>query len=611
VALLCNSYGKDARFLSLASFGIHELGPQRAEEVLATCLELRLSFKKLQWYGRVNRDGFSNILGKLRKFPNTNVDKNWLSQCEFASQRSSLESLDRIDKAISCLVADFSACSRGAPLGLGTIQNDAADVEDLPLHRMIIRMGQNLSRYIPGAQNVYLGRSKMIHFDDAQDSLALFTDHLDHLLAHQYEALLHKDVCGRLPLHYASQYGMAEVCHIILKRLHVGKTTDGRASALTVLSSDSEGHTPLHLAVINGHTVAVKTLLESLHTENVAIETTIELDVCTALAKLTDIALRSNFTEIVKLLLATHRDDVNYQTQNGETGLFIAARSGREEYVKMLIESPCLYELDLNLPETGYGWTPLIIACVQGNQSVVETLLGAGADEKICDVFGWTARDHTAFRGFWPVGKLLAATPPESSTRIPKIQLRETNALPPCSTNETRIFVNIGTLNTREPKPAVDISPYLTRFPYNPYPEIGFSVTISAVDATGSTGPIELPILNDATNYPHVFTTTDLDKVQLVFSVFKANIDMKEGEHIGGAVALLSELKSGLGPDRESLIRNYTIPVLDRGSLEPIGAITFDFLVVKPFPNPIFHPVTPREIWNGAARTQVIGHRGM
>ena len=463
------------------------------------------------------------------KFPNTTVDDCLLSHCEFARQRSSLGSLDRIAKAISCLAADFSTCSRGAPLVLGTIQDDADDVENLPLLRTVIRMGQNLSRYIPGTQNVYLGGSETPS-DDAKDSLALFTDLIDHLLPHQCEVLLYKDVFGREPLHYASQYGMAEVCHIILKRLHVGKTTDGRASALAVPSSDSEGYHPLHMAITNGHTAAVETLLESLHMEDVAIETTIGKDVCTTLAKL------------------------------------IAARSGREEYVKMLIESHGLYELDLNLPETG-------VACVQGNQLVVGTLLDAGADENLCDVFGWTARDHPAFRGFWLVGKLLAATPPENSARIPKIQLQETNTLPPSNTNETRIFVNLGTLDTREPKPAMDITPELAIFLYNPYPEIGFSVKISAVGATGSTGPIQLSILNDAINYPHVFTTTNLDKVRLVLSVFKANIDVQEGEHIGGAVALLAELKSRLGPDSESLIRNYTIPVLDRHRKAPFNCI--------------------------------------
>jgi ankyrin repeat protein len=116
---------------------------------------------------------------------------------------------------------------------------------------------------------------------------------------------------------------LAEACHIILQRIQVAKAPDGIAFAYTVLSSDSEEYTPLHLAVINGHTAAVRTLLESLYIKDVAIKTTIEIDVCTTLAKLTDIALRSNFTEIAKLLLVTRNCDVNYQTENGETALFV------------------------------------------------------------------------------------------------------------------------------------------------------------------------------------------------------------------------------------------------------------------------------------------------
>jgi hypothetical protein len=79
-----------------------------------------------------------------------------------------------------------------------------------------------------------------------------------------------------------------------------------------ILSSDSKRYTSLYLAVTNGHITTVKTLLKFFYIKNVAIETTIKIDVCTTLAKLTNIALRSNFTEITKLLLITYNCDVNY-----------------------------------------------------------------------------------------------------------------------------------------------------------------------------------------------------------------------------------------------------------------------------------------------------------
>ncbi|KAH6673062.1 putative glycerophosphocholine phosphodiesterase Gde1 [Halenospora varia] len=494
---------------------------------------------------------------------------------------------------------------------LGTMHNDSSEAKDTCLHRFVFYMGQNASHQRRN-QMVDVEASGTTPKVGAEDSLSLFRDLLDLLLPNQRQILLRQDTFGRSPLHYAAQYGLVKVCRIILQRIQDWKTLNGTTVAHATLLPDSEEYTPLHMAVIHGHTRTVRTLLEFLRLEDVTAQTIIEMELFTTLAKLTGIALRSNFTEIAKLLLATGKVDLNYQAENGETAVFIAARCGRADYVKILLKAPGTRELDLNLSETGYGWTPLIVACVHGHLSVVDLLLEARANERLCDAFGWTARDHTAFRGFWPIGKLLAATSPENSARIPKIQLLETNALSPCRVGETRIFVNLGTLNTREPKLAVDMNPYLSKLPYNLYPETGFSVRISANGATGSTDLIRLPILNDTTNYPYLFTTTDLGSVQLIFSVFKASIESREeNKHIGGAVALLSELKSGLGPARESLIRNYTIPVLDKYSLEPIGAITFDFLVVKPFPDPSAHPVAPREIWDRAGRTQVIGHRGL
>jgi len=79
VALLC----KPA--LSLDLLATNELDHERAESILATCLELRLDPKRLQWYGKVNKDGFFNLLDKLKRSPYTAVANIQLYQCEFSS----------------------------------------------------------------------------------------------------------------------------------------------------------------------------------------------------------------------------------------------------------------------------------------------------------------------------------------------------------------------------------------------------------------------------------------------------------------------------------------------------------------------------------------------
>jgi glycerophosphodiester phosphodiesterase len=98
----------------------------------------------------------------------------------------------------------------------------------------------------------------------------------------------------------------------------------------------------------------------------------------------------------------------------------------------------------------------------------------------------------------------------------------------------------------------------------------------------------------------------------LVFKLYEASSNSKDpGILIGTAIALLDSLKEGLGAARESLIRNYTIPVLEKHSLEFMGTVTFDFLVVTPFRHPAVMSVTPHEIWKSNGLSQVVGHRGM
>jgi hypothetical protein len=70
----------------------------------------------------------------------------------------------------------------------------ASDIEDHPFHRIVIRIGQNMSRYSLGTQDAYLKSPGMSPSDDAEDPLMLLSNILDRQLLHQNPSLLHKDV---------------------------------------------------------------------------------------------------------------------------------------------------------------------------------------------------------------------------------------------------------------------------------------------------------------------------------------------------------------------------------------------------------------------------------
>ncbi|KAF2838343.1 hypothetical protein M501DRAFT_1058505 [Patellaria atrata CBS 101060] len=204
-----------------------------------------------------------------------------------------------------------------------------------------------------------------------------------------------------------------------------------------------------------------------------------------------------------------------------------------------------------------------MIACIYGHSDIVDILLASGADPKPIDPFSLSAQDYAAYSGFLSIaGKLrlfergLHSRTPNHGRRIAKPLWR------PKTIPLSKIFVNLGTLNTKKRVDTVDLGPYLQRYPTNPYPETSFSVSISGIGAAGFIEPIRLPILDDRGSFPSLFLAEELENAKLVFNISRFTVTMLEpGKHIGTAIALLSSLKQGLGADRESSIRDYTIPI--------------------------------------------------
>ena len=521
---------------------------------------------------------------------------------------------DSIQQRLLFALLHFSilnGCSRSVERLVSSIKSPLGF--DDHLHWLVIKIGRRKKM-----------RNREIHFQSLPKIMGqsrLLTETIDQLiqvinrLGFMLRDSLHKaDSFGRLPLHHAVQYGLSEVCQAILKYMK----GYGSIASSSALLPDSEGLTALEIAVLTGNAAITDILLaDHCHSTKTGEPTRLP-------GNFLSTALKLDSLTIVQLL-RTLAVDVHHQDHNDETALYLAVRSGRLEYVAAVLDLSRQHgKLDLNATEVVYGWTPLTLACVKGYSLIMDLLLRAGADPKVHDVFGWSAKDHAAFRGYLLMANVLLALEGEcsrTSLLCNSLETLERNIGKACPSLEypaqvgkgvppssCQVLVNLGPLDTYERVTAVNLGPYVAPDIYNPQREADFELEIRAIDTDQSSGIIQLPVLADTTNKPWRFLTNDAKDVKLAFTIFQAeSVPNKGRQLIGSAIALLGNLKQGLGSKRESLIRDFTIPILHKDTLNFIGTITFYFMIITPFPHPtagIANDFLEDE------STRIIGHRG-
>ena len=112
-------------------------------------------------------------------------------------------------------------------------------------------------------------------------------------------------------------------------------------------------------------------------------------------------------------------------------------------------------------------------------------------------------------------------------------------------------------------------------------------------------------------NEPFVFPIKNPSKPQLLFNIFCATAAYgQKGILVGSGTALLESHKHCFGVKRESLIREHTVSILERETLNFMGTVTFTFVIAKPF----MHSNTPPSIDYSTKEVdpvQLIGHRGI
>lgn len=484
--------------------------------------------------------------------------------------------------------------------------------------------------------------TKLLTENDESVRLLVFL--LDQLRPNQRIALQSRDAFGRLPLHYAAGYGFVVICQVVIKHMQDWGQFDVSQGIDAAYWQDVEGDAPLHLSVKGGHALTTKALLEA---ENWRGSNEAKMTLRRAIAQSGEalaLATMANFVAIVELLVDAGVD-VNYQNRQGETALHIAAQYGHAECARAILKGPNDNRINLDIPENTFAWTPLFNACVDNHFNIVELLATAGADLQRYDNSGWTAKEQAALRGHMKIAHYLAqltpttgspsqiaaadtriaraGSPPQSSLdeKTSKSMARETNqvmqkAPEPVKSfghrylsSDTMILVSLGSMDMRKDVPAVALDAIPMADAHTTQLDTALSVFVSASGATGETYPIDLPVQDVATE-PITFMTKDVSKVQLLFDICPTYAGSKD-RVVGRGVALLSTIKTHIGSKRIPLQGDVRVPIVAASTLQVIGTVNFNFLVITPFQHPNMSITEEHTYWKKMASTMVIGHRGL
>ncbi|KAK4166095.1 Glycerophosphodiester phosphodiesterase GDE1 [Cladorrhinum sp. PSN259] len=460
---------------------------------------------------------------------------------------------------------------------------------------------------------------------------------LEKLRPNQRMALSARDSFGRMPLHYAAQFGFVVVCQILMSKMQQWAQFNVENGIDAPEWQDKDGNAPLHLSVLGGHSLTTKALLQGENWKGVNDHKAEMRRAISKSSAVLAIATKSNFKHIVEMLVNAGVD-INWQDKTGETALHIAARFGHYECARVLLNGTMDQKADPNLTENTFAWTPLHIAAVDGHLSVAKLLVESGADVDKPDSSGWTPREHAALRGHLPIARLLAehskvADDTNSNSSDDERSASEAVAHEVASfqnkrskgsarpadpvksfghrylKDESMVLVSLGSMDMRKNLEAVILDKVPLAEAHNTQLDTALCIVVSAQGAQGEPTIIDLPVHDNISTEPVLFTTTDVSKVKLFFDIVPT-YSGNEKNKVGRGVALLSSVRPTIGTKRMNLQGDVCVPIMG-ANFEVIGAVNFNFLVITPFSHPNMEVNSEHTYWKKLSSTMVIGHRGM
>ena len=190
---------------------------------------------------------------------------------------------------------------------------------------------------------------------------------------------------GLTPLMVAAAAGHEHVVRLLLKR------------NASVNQQSVYGWTALMQSSFNGHLPVVGVLLQNKADPNLR-----NVFGASALSS----ACRNGHVAIASLLLDAGADVNEYSSRNADTAtpLMVASQQGHDDLVKLLLER----RADVNACLIGTGWTALMLAALNNDLVVCQTLIDfGGADTEMVTCLKFTALDIAVAQGNGEVERYL------------------------------------------------------------------------------------------------------------------------------------------------------------------------------------------------------------
>lgn len=420
-----------------------------------------------------------------------------------------------------------------------------------------------------------------------------------------------QDSIGRLPIHYAAEYGLNGIVSMIL-RTDFGSEQIGTSKAKQPwLLCDNLGVTPISLAASNDHGYLLDLFIHKMKSESFKLGGESKL-----LITIAHIAVRTSKISNLRNILESGVD-VNMMDDSGQTLLCAAVRRSLPSACKLLVD----HGARVDMAENNTGQTPLIFAAKAGDIIIAQLLLKHGADVNVPDVRGWTAMEHAAYRGHMDIVEILKdgdlhLMADNQRLRTNHLRNMDSNCqshipwLYPDyqSFRGTYVWISLGSIDATKPEPAIQIedrreTKYNSRSQWEK--EVMYSLSVSSEDRPDISYTCDLPLLDLRINDPWLFRTDSLAEFRLRWTLLR-QLPGKQKKLVGSGVALIQSMDSGLRPDKESLVRGATTPLQSPENLSIVGIVRFSFFWVTPRPPPPH--LAESKYWEFGSG--VGGHRG-